>query len=368
MTSKRILLVIGGNTRAFREVGGYGRDKPRLPAAYTFLGALSEAGFDVTLRGGLRLADFVGILREASSRDEYDGILFHGSVGAWCALIGAALSWDLSRFAFLSYTNRPGEGGRPGGRLKDALYGIGAPRADRVFFMTQEQAATAARGTWGRPIRAVAIPLGVDTQFFRPRAGDEESIVVPGARRGRRYVVVAGDQLRDEPRVEAILSGLGVDLVRLTMSREVEAYWQERQRSDGLGFSVSCRVLLPFVEVAAIYRHAACVLNPVLNTWQPAGWTVTTEGMASGVPVVTAAGLVTRELGTYLDRGQSLPLTVVEGLSVGAYRAALERVLSDDFDAVEAGAAARAFAEEHLAIDRTGRLAAAAMERWLADR
>ena len=45
-----------------------------------------------------------------------------------------------------------------------------------------------------------------------------------------------------------------------------------------------------------LIQHAVVYAGLVNSTWQPAGWTVACESLASGLPIVVYDGLVSREL------------------------------------------------------------------------
>jgi glycosyltransferase involved in cell wall biosynthesis len=45
-----------------------------------------------------------------------------------------------------------------------------------------------------------------------------------------------------------------------------------------------------------LFHHASAYAGFVDSSWQPAGWTVACESLASGLPIIMYEGLVSREL------------------------------------------------------------------------
>ena len=166
-------------------------------------------------------------------------------------------------------------------------------------------------------------------------------------------MVVAGYQLKNEIKIAKIIEDSGIKLVRLTQSSNVEKFWQDWAKADKT-IDVFCKAGLSFQEVRYIYQHAICVLNIVNNTWQPAGWTVATEAMACGTPVIMSSGLSTKELKSYKYNAPFF-IEIDPLLDIGLVRQELSKLIISKELRKDLSVAGREFVENNLQIEVTGK-------------
>jgi len=236
--------------------------------------------------------------------------------------------------------------------------------AKAVVLMTGEQSRQARRELAGS-VPVIRFRCGIDTAFYGVPSRIED---VPDEFRARvddvlsgPYVVMPGDELRCDADALEIVSSSKLRLVRIFQYYDVtrrEALEQEIVRR-GLRdrFFVFERISYPFMRF--LLQHASAYAGLVDSDWQPAGWTVACEALASGLPAVLYEGLVSRELA---DLGA--PPEVVRSVRMGRtdqFRFELQRFV-DDGARNAAGASAREFAATKLDLEQSSAEFVAALE------
>lgn len=234
--------------------------------------------------------------------------------------------------------------------------------------MTREQEVEAA-ALLGPRVPVVRLVVGVDTAYYQ-RPIDEADI--PEGYRSTMervlkdpYVIMPGDELRLNSDAVDIATRLGVRLIRISQ-------YGTKSGTDALknavaGRRLSDRVLvferIPYQFLRVLLRKAAAYVGCVDSSWQPAGWTVACEALASGLPIVAYEGLVTRELQALgADPAWFRAAPLGDRL---AFADELRRVLSPGARAYERERP-DAFAGRTLNLDLTGEAFAAALEAALA--
>jgi glycosyltransferase involved in cell wall biosynthesis len=296
----------------------------------------------------LRLGRVIGQL------SAWDVVVTWGTQGAVIAAALGIKTGGPRKVVIISFSGWPRAGG-PLGLMRELLYQSATERTGKLVFMTKRQIREALGRVDADGKRVAHLPVGVDTRFFTPMPAGATASVRPElqALGSQRFVVVAGDQLRDERNMIGVLDGLSIGLVRLTQNKFIEELWGKLRGT--VRFPVLCKAHLTAQEVRYVYQRAVCLVNLVDSSWQPAGWTVMTEAMACGLPVIVNPGLTTEEMRTYVTGGP-LPFLELQRLDPSQARARVIDLLADDDLSREIGMVARQFVERHLDIDRTSKI------------
>jgi len=189
---------------------------------------------------------------------------------------------------------------------------------------------------FGAPAGRVRVnQFGVDTAFWSPGDAPREDFVLAVGNDGRRdyLALVRAAASIDAP-------------VRIVTRRElpeqlpanvsvVRGGWHEESLSD--------------VELRDLYRRAACVAVPLLDSPQPSGQSVCLQAMACGAPVV-----LTRTRGLWQGQGleDGRQLSFVAPGDATALAAAICALLADPARARAQGAAGREFVERNARIEQ----------------
>ncbi len=345
----RVLLVTGDPPARFRALGSGGLDMPRHELCYPYYAALREAGCSVKI---VRVQH-----TRLGSLDRAARLLHRADLAIAWSLAGPLLALAASRRGLsrkvvsVVYTHRSPRRDPLTGRLRDLLFARGLRLGGMTLYVTREQASHSPRQYRLPAERAACFQAGVDTEFWAPAR--EDAPVSPDVREAARepFVVVSGDQQRDEQLVEQALLGTGLRLVRLTQGPGVQRHWEARR--PVLDFGVFCRARLTFPEVRYLYQRALCVLNLADNSWQPAGLTVAKEALACATPLVMGRGLATRELLSHWRPCDDLPFVELgRPADPGAARAAVLRLRHRPEEAARYAAAGRALVTRALDIRR----------------
>jgi glycosyltransferase involved in cell wall biosynthesis len=222
--------------------------------------------------------------------------------------------------------------------------------------MTAEQV-EAARATLSRRSQAMQLTVGIDTEFYG-QPTKLFDIAKPDLARVERllqspYVIMPGDELRLNEDALAVVENSPLNLVRISQYGHKNAL--SRLKTEVARRNLDERLLIfesiSYRALRFLLRHAAAYTGLVDATWQPSGWTVACESLASGLPVVLYEGLVARELaslGAGADIVRSVPMRDIKG-----FAAALESMITMNRKG-DLAAKARAFAAQTLDLERTG--------------
>jgi glycosyltransferase involved in cell wall biosynthesis len=204
----------------------------------------------------------------------------------------------------------------------------------------------------GRPL--VDDLVGLDVDFFSPAAPASDPAEARGAADGHRPLIAsAGLVHRDYRTLAAAVEGLAVDVeICAAASMPVDAGDTLFPKGGTATLTVEAHSLRGLRD---LYRRADLVVVP-LTPGAFGGFTVISEAMACGVPVIaTASNGGVREMGE-----EGLILTVPPS-DAAALRGAITGLLEDPSRRQALADAGRVFASEQLSNERGARLIASAI-------
>ena len=209
-----------------------------------------------------------------------------------------------------------------------------APSIDAFVVHSDSQVEALTSGLGLPADRVHLVPYGVDTGFWAP--GDDESTAP--------LVVSAGREHRDYATLAQAVDGLPAQVFVADGSSHSPA---AHRRSPTTWPANVERGSLPPAELRSLYRRAAVVVVPMVETDFPAGITVIAEAMSTGKAVVVTA---TRGLrGAVADPGALVEVPVG---APDAMRAAIQQLLDSPARRAELGARARSVAVAHHDVHR----------------
>jgi len=254
-------------------------------------------------------------------------------------------------------------------RILDWSLKMLVPCASGLVLMTGEQTRQAQSAFAGK-IPVIQLRCGIDTQFYRAEVGLND---VPENYRGdvgkllsEPYVILPGDELRLNDDALRFVELSGIRLVRISQYgyksgiTKLKSEIARRRLAERL-------VLFEGIDYAFLrflLRHASAYVGLVDSSWQPAGWTVACESLASGLPLVLYDGLVSREL-IEIGAPQSCVQTVRMADVTGLAETISALIAKSDLRGLHSAEAA-AFAERQLNLDITGPAFVAEVEQLVA--
>jgi glycosyltransferase involved in cell wall biosynthesis len=162
-----------------------------------------------------------------------------------------------------------------------------------------------------------------------------------------------GDELRLNADALAVVERSRLNLVRVSQygHKNGIANFEREIRRRNLADRVFIFERISYPALRFLMKHALAYAGLVDATWQPAGWTVACESLASGLPVVLYDGLTAREL-TRLGAGPNI-LRAVSIRNTNAFASELQVIAEADRKS-DLATEARTFANAALNLERTG--------------
>lgn len=241
-----------------------------------------------------------------------------------------------------------------------------ARSARGLVLMIGEQARKAESVFRGK-IPVIRLRCGIDTEFYRAEPGVCDVPEIHRARVDRLlsepYVILPGDELRLNDDAIRFVELSDIRLVRISQygyksgTDKLKDDIAKRRLGDRL--MVFDKIDYPFLRF--LLRHASAYAGLVDSSWQPAGWTVACEALASGLPIVLYDGLVSRELSEL-----GAPTSCVKSTRMGDMPDFAEQVgalIARRETRGRLSAEARAFAETQLDFGVTGPAFVAEVEK-----
>lgn len=365
-----LLVVINGNIGEWRETFTLSPDRPRLPLPYAFGAATINAGFKLS-------AIDVGAKTRQSAAESSDTAPFHtvfpanelaaalratdvallwGRLGVSAALKQVFLPRPRRRVFYFSYVWEPQGTSSLRQRGQLGIVRQAARLTRGVVLMTARQV-EAARAMLPRHVSVVDLQVGIDCGFYARPSSLSDIAEADRARVERvlqsPYVIMPGDELRLNDDALAIVEGSQLSLVRISQYghksgiTELKTAIRHRNLADRL--LVLERISYPAMRF--LMSRAVAYAGLVDATWQPAGWTVACESLASGLPVVLYEGLTSTEL-KRLGAGPNI-VRSVPMRDTKAFASELQSLLTAHRKS-EIETDARTFAAERLNLETTG--------------
>lgn len=142
----------------------------------------------------------------------------------------------------------------------------------------------------GNPI---FLPIGIDLDFYsksRFSSNFLESII------DKKYIVMHGDEERDEEKLIKIADSLNFGIVRINQ------YPQKAKKNIFDIVKISSKI--PFIynfqnigfdKYIWLLKNASLYAGMVNSKWQPAGWTALCEALGLGIPSIISKGLTSND-------------------------------------------------------------------------
>jgi glycosyltransferase involved in cell wall biosynthesis len=360
------LVGINNNLHEWRDTLKADGDKPRLPLPYAFGAAFLKRGHRLSAIDVCSRADkdalsvpFEKIYYQSeiiTAMKGVDTVSLWGGLGVSAIMKQPLLPRPRQRVLLNTYVWQLEAFSTWKAKKLALATRIAARFAKGVVVMTQEQAERAREDLPDR-VPVLSMRCGIDTAYYRS-SSDQGN--VPEAYKDSvdylmksPFVIMPGDELRFNQDALDIIKNSDMHLVRISQYSDKGATDRLKQQITHEGLTdrlvVFERISYPFMRF--LLRNAAAYAGLVDSTWQPAGWTVACEALASGLPVVLYEGLVSREL---VRLGATeLILRSVPMRDIRTFQQVLESIVHNDPDP-QLSLMANMFAAENLNLEITG--------------
>ena len=305
-----LLVAINNNIQEWRETLTRQVDRPRLPLPYAFGGAFVKRGHKLSainvstspcIEEPFYPFEAVYPIQDLSrAMKAVDLVALWGGHGISAVLKQIFLAPPCKCVVLNSYVWKVDRFSTLRNRKLGIATQLAARFAKAVVVMTGEQAEMAGAALSGK-VPVIYLRCGIDTAFYGVNSNLTD---VPENYRGviekllvEPYIILPGDELRFNQDALDLVTASGISLVRISQySKDEMVKMQKEIRRRGIEdrFFIFEKISYPFMRF--LLQHATLYVGLVNSEWQPAGWTVACEALASGVPVVAYEGLVTREL------------------------------------------------------------------------
>jgi glycosyltransferase involved in cell wall biosynthesis len=359
-----LLVAINDNIPEWRETLTPTRSRPRLPLPYAFGAAFIKKGHKVSainLSGTSTVEQppypFESVYHAhdlARAMKQVDVASLWGGYGISAVLRQYLLLPIRRRVILNSYVWQVESTSTLRSKKLGLSTRVAAHFAKALVVMTDEQAEMARR-MLGKNVPVIKYTCGIDTAYYRSASDISD---VPEVSRGvvmkllsQPYVVMPGDELRLDQDALEMVTKSDLRLVRISQYSQGK---QELLRREAKERGINDRLITfenisyPFLRF--LLQHAVAYAGMVDSTWQPAGWSVACEAMASGLPIVLYEGLVSRELKKLSlgnDFVHSIPMK-----DIRAFQYALQDLVHDGYQSTRAVSIQR-FAGEKLDCEHT---------------
>ncbi len=359
-----LLVGINNNIHEWRDTITPSQDRPRLPIPYAFGGAFIKRGHKLSAlnvssspSAEKSLYPFEAVYTMpalSKAMKSVDLVSLWGGLGLSAILRQFCLMPIRKRVVLNSYVWQLDSSPTLRSRKAAISARVSARFAKAVVVMTTEQAEAARRELSSR-LPVILFRCGIDTSFYciPSSIADVPETYRPLIERliASPYMILPGDELRFNQDALDIVTKTGIPMVRISQyssgnMQEMQAEIRRRGIEDR--FIIFENISYAFMRF--LLQHASLYAGLVNSAWQPAGWTVACEALASGLPSIIYEGLVSREmgrLGVKDDFIRSVPMNDTQ-----AFQDAALKFMSLD-GSRDAAINAKAFADKMLNLERT---------------
>lgn len=318
-SSSSVLVNINGNASEWRACFAPTGELPRLPLPFALGAGLAGQGIKLAAYDTSRtpapddIAPFAQYFSKGDIDAAYkavDFVFLWGTPGLKSCFGEAARRRADRKTVLLCYGWQPIGRVAAARRAMLALTRQAARSARCVVLMTRLQAAVA-QANLSANVPVVQLRVGIDTRYYaRPSSEvdvpDEHRAIVEKLLR-EPYVILPGDELRLNDDALEVARDSGLRVVRISQygHKSGTSMLKEEVARRRLGDRVIVFERITYTFLRFLLQHAAAYAGFVDASWQPAGWTVACESLASGLPLVLYDGFTARELA---DQGLSSEL------------------------------------------------------------
>ena len=305
----RLLVEASGRMEEWQRSFEASADRPRLPLPFSTSAAFCARGHEVSAinfsdghfsgldAGHFRKLYGPGELKEALL--ENDLMLLWAATGIRAAVSNMVRLPAHRKVLLASYVWRVHQNaGWRGWRLAVTTR-IAARLARAVVLMTDEQAREADHSLAAR-VPVLRFTWGIDSAFYRCEVAETDvSIEVRKELNDllrEPYVILAGDQLRLDNDALELVEKHNLRLVRVPQERHTANWYRRQMRERKLEGRLFVFERVDYPTLRYLLQRATAYVGLVDSTWQPAGWTVLCESLASGLPAIVYEGITAREI------------------------------------------------------------------------
>jgi glycosyltransferase involved in cell wall biosynthesis len=173
---------------------------------------------------------------------------------------------------------------------------------------------------------------GIDAGFYRLKATYAD---VPETYQdtidkllAKPYIIMLGDQQRCNQDALELVRRSDINLLRVCRGEKTSTWFSEQVSKAEFKDKMFYLNDVDYVFLRFLIQNAACYAGLVDSSWQPAGWTVACEALASGVPIVLYDGLVSREL--KMMGADSSIMRIVPFKDIAGFQSEIELIIAQD--------------------------------------
>lgn len=360
-----LLVAINNNITEWRGTLNKSQIEPRLPLPYAFGAAFLKRGHKLSalnISDNTPTGEAYPFTNVYSSQDFKTAIncvdvaALWGGLASTCILRQSATSPFRRKIILCSYVWQIAS--LP--TLKSKRLGIvnrfGGQFAKAVVVMTDEQA-DLARRTLAPWVPVIKFRCGIDTEYYRTPASFSDVPLeyqrLVAQLLSKPYIIMPGDELRCNDDALTLVERSDLRLVRISQhgksNKKGQLEGEVARRGIQDRFFIFEGVSYNFMRF--LLQNARVYAGLVDSSWQPAGWTVVCEALATGLPVVVYEGLVTRELfriGVDPSRCRSIPMG-----DINAFQSAIEYFVNES-QSIDYRTETQNFARLSIDINQTG--------------
>lgn len=282
------------------------------------------------------LNEVVQALKALIFLDNYDVVLTKKGAGVFLALMRFFLRWKKPYLLVVMW--RVGSNSM----LAPFIKRIIRTYVDKIICVSSVQKRIFARQLKVPENRIEYVPLGIDTNFFKPEINPVDD-----------FILCVGDADRDDETLVKAFMNLPIKLIRVSdeskVLERVGALIEAGLKHSNLKEKFVLLHGVSDLQLKKLYAKSRIVVVPIRrHSDQPAGLTALLEAMAMGKDVVVTKGLATED---YVINGETG--IVINPGDADQLKSAILELLDDDLKCKKLGSNARRSVEEKFALKRS---------------